>query len=147
MESMNTIKVTILGIIGILGSVAAHYLGGWDVALQTLVLFQSVDYITGLIVAGVFNKSGKSESGALESRAGWKGLCRKGMTLLIVLVATQLDRMAGTDVIRNAVIIGYVANEAISIIENAGLMGIPIPSIIRKALDLLQKQSEESDVK
>jgi toxin secretion/phage lysis holin len=147
MENLNKAKTLIISIFGIIGSVAAHYLGGWDMALQTLVIFMAIDYFTGLIVAGVFHKSEKSDSGALESRAGWKGLCRKGMTLLIVLVATQLDKITGTEVIRDAAIIAYVVNETISIIENAGLMGLPIPNIIRKALDLLSKQAEESEVK
>ena len=142
---INKIKTSIIGIVGLIGSVAAHFLGGWNMALQTLIIFMGIDYLTVLLVAGVFHKSEKSDTGALESRAGWKGLCRKGMTLLIVLVATQLDKVAGTDVIRNAVIIAYVVNETISIIENAGLMGLPIPSIIRKALDLLSKQAEESE--
>ena len=147
MENLNKAKTLIISIFGIIGSVAAHYLGGWDMALQTLVIFMAIDYFTGLIVAGVFHKSEKSDSGALESREGWKGLCRKGMTLLIVLVATQLDKITGTEVIRDAAIIAYVVNETISIIENAGLMGLPIPNIIRKALDLLSKQAEESEVK
>jgi toxin secretion/phage lysis holin len=78
----------------------------------------------------------------LESKAGWKGLCRKGMTLLIILVAAQLDKVTGTEVIRNAVIIGYIANEALSIIENAGLMGLPVPKFIVNAIDILRKKSE-----
>lgn len=141
------IKTSVLAIVGIIGGVITNYLGGWNAALQTLIIFMAIDYLTGLIVAGIFHNSGKSETGALESRAGWKGLCRKGMTLLIVLVATQLDKITGTEVIRDAVIIAYVVNEAISIIENAGLMGLPIPSVITKALDMLSKQSEESDIK
>lgn len=141
------IKTSVLAIVGIIGGVITNYLGGWDAALQTLIIFMAIDYLTGLIVAGIFHNSGKSETGALESRAGWKGLCRKGMTLLIVLVATQLDKITGTEVIKDAVIIAYVVNEAISIIENAGLMGLPIPSVITKALDMLSKQSEESDIK
>jgi toxin secretion/phage lysis holin len=104
-----------------------------------------VDYITGLIVAGVFKNSTKTESGALESRAGWKGLCRKGVTLLIVLVSYRLDILIGTSYIRDAVIIGFCANEAISIIENAGLMGIPLPDVISKAIDLLTKKSEREE--
>jgi toxin secretion/phage lysis holin len=98
--------------------------------------------VTGLVVAGVFKKSPKTANGALESKAGWKGLCRKGMTLLIVLVAAQLEKVTGTDIIRNAVIIGYVANEGLSIIENAGLMGLPIPGIIKNAIDILKKKTE-----
>lgn len=67
--------------IGIIGSTIAALFGGWDAALVTLVIFMAVDYITGLLVAGVFHRSGKSESGALESHAGWKGLLKKGVTL------------------------------------------------------------------
>ena len=146
MENINSIKASILVAIGIAGSIAANLLGGWDMALQTLIIFMAIDYITGLVVAGVFHNSNKSECGALESRAGWKGLCRKGMTLLIVLVAAQLDKVTGTDVIRNTAIIAYIVNETISIIENAGLMGLPIPSIIRKALDVLYNESEQQGV-
>ncbi len=146
MENINNFKVGILSVLGMIGSVIANILGGWDMALQTLVLFMAVDYITGLIVAGVFNKSEKSETGALESKAGWKGLFKKGVTLMIVLVATQLDKMTGTKIIRDAVIIAYVANEAISIIENAGLMGVPIPDIIKRTLEMLRnKEGADND--
>lgn len=139
---ITTIKPTVLAIIGAAGATAAFMLGGWDTALQTLLIFMAIDYITGLLVAGVFHKSAKSQGGALESKAGYQGLCRKGMVLLIILVSTQLDKMSGTDVIRNAVIIGYIANETVSIIENAGLMGIPIPDVIRRAIDILKTKSE-----
>ncbi len=139
-------KQTVLAAIGIAGSFIANLLGGWDTALQVLILFMAADYISGLIVAGVFKRSPKTDHGALESRAGWKGLCRKGMTLLIILVAAQLEGVTGTNIIRNAVIIAYLANEAISIFENAGLMGLPVPPVIRNAIELLKKKSEdESD--
>lgn len=106
-----------------------------------------VDYATGLIVAGVFHKSEKTENGALESRAGWKGLCRKGVSLLVVLVACRLDMIMGSNFIRDATVIAFIANEAISIIENAGLMGVPIPSVITKAIEVLKKKSEREDKK
>lgn len=113
-----------------------------------------VDYITGLILAGVFKKSPKTPNGALESRAGWKGLARKGITLLIVLVAYRLDQIINTSYIRDAVIIAFIANESISIIENAALMGIPIPKTITKAIELLKDKvnkdeppDEEEDTK
>lgn len=136
-------KQVILSIIGIIGSTVANLFGGWDMALQTLIMFMAVDIVTGWIVAGVFKRSSKSESGALESKASWKGLCRKGMTLLIVLVAAQLDKMAGTNIIRNAVVIAYIANEGLSIIENAGLMGLPIPKKLKEAIDLLKNKGSE----
>lgn len=126
-------KDTFCMAVGALGAAIASLYGGWDAALQTLILFMAVDYVTGLIVAGVFHASSKSQTGALESRAGWKGLIRKGETLLIVLVACRLD----------AVVIGFICNETISIVENAGLMGLPIPAALTKAVDILKQRSEE----
>lgn len=133
--------------IGVVGSTIASFFGGFDAALITLLIFMGVDYATGLIVAGVFHKSEKTENGALESRAGWKGLCRKGVSLLVVLVACRLDMILGSNFIRDATVIAFIANETISIIENAGLMGVPIPSVITKAIEVLKKKSEREDKK
>ena len=138
-------KIEILSLLGCAGSVIASLFGGWDAALVTLLIFMGVDYVTGLIVAGVFHTSEKTENGTLESRAGWKGLCRKGVTLLVVLVACRLDLMMGSNFIRDAVVIAFVANETISIIENAGLMGIPIPAVITKAIEVLKKKAESEE--
>jgi toxin secretion/phage lysis holin len=140
---MNETKTAICSIIGVIGGMIASAFGGWDAALTTLVLFMVIDYISGLTVAGVFHASRKTESGTLESRAGWKGLCRKGMTLLFVLIAHRLDFAIGVSYIRDTVIIGFIANELISIVENAGLMGIPLPSVITKAIDVLTKKGDE----
>lgn len=136
-------KDTFCMAVGALGAVIASLYGGWDAALQTLILFMAVDYVTGLIVAGVFHASPKSRTGALESRAGWKGLIRKGETLLIVLVACRLDAVMATSFVRDAVVIGFICNETISIVENAGLMGLPIPAALTKAVDILKQRSEE----
>ncbi|MEE1085831.1 MAG: phage holin family protein [Schaedlerella sp.] len=131
--------------IGVVGSFIASLFGGFDAALVTLMMFMGIDYITGLIVAGVFHKSNKTKSGALESRAGWKGLCRKGMTLVIVLIATRLDLIIGTTYVRDAVCLAFIANETISIIENAGIMGVPIPPVLTKAIEVLKdKQNDEA---
>ena len=135
-------KASILSVVGILGSAVASLFGGFDVALETLLIFMGADYITGLIVAGIFHNSGKTENGALESRAGWKGLCRKGVTLLVVLVACRLDLVIGSNFIRDAVVIAFIANEAISIVENAGLMGIPVPPAVVNAIETLKKKEE-----
>ena len=129
--------------IGVVGAFIASLFGGWDTGLVTLVIFMCIDYISGLIVAGVFHQSKKTQSGTLESRAGWKGLCRKGMTLLVVLIAYRLDLVIGSSYIRDAVIIGFIANESISIVENAGLMGIPLPEVITKAIDVLTSKSKK----
>jgi len=130
--------------IGAIGGFVAMAFGGWSDALITLIVFMALDYVTGLIVAGIFKKSKKSENGALESRAGFKGLCRKGVALMIVLVAVRLDIIMHTTYIKDAVIIAFVVNESISIIENAGLMGIPIPPVIAKAIDVLRNESEKA---
>lgn len=128
--------------VGVVGSIITSLFGGWDTGLITLILFMGIDYISGLVVAGVFHKSNKTESGTLESKAGWKGLCRKCMTLLFVLIAYRLDLAIGVSYIRDAVIIGFMANELISIVENAGLMGLPLPDAINKAIDVLTEQKE-----
>ena len=113
--------------VGVVGSAIAAAFGGWDQALVTLVIFMVIDYLSGLIVAGIFHNSRKTENGALESRAGWKGLCRKGVTLLFVLIAYRLDLALGVNYIRNA-----------------GLMGIPLPTVIQNAIEVLTRKASVS---
>ena len=124
-----------------LGSIITGAFGGWDGAFITLLIFMAVDYLSGLAVALIFKNSPKTKSGGGSSRVGWKGLCRKGMILLIVLVAYRLDLVLGTEYIRDTVIIGFIANETISITENAGLMGVPLPKVITKAIDILNDET------
>lgn len=141
-------KGKVCTMVGIMGSFIASWFGGWDDGLATLVAFMAIDYVSGLIVAGIFHKSNKTKSGALESLAGWKGLCRKCMTLLFVLIAYRLDlAIEATYSIRDAVVIGFMVNELISIVENAGLMGLPLPAIITKAIDVLVKKAEMEKLK
>lgn len=136
-------KNAICGVLGMIGGAIASAFGGWSAGLATLLIFMAIDYFSGLIVAGVFHRSPKSEGGALESRAGWKGLVRKGMTLLIVLIGCRLDILLGIMYIRDALIIAFIINELLSIIENAGLMGVPVPDALKDAIELLRKKSEE----
>ena len=138
-------KETICTIAGVIGGTLAMLFGGWDASLMTLLIFMGIDYVSGLVVAGVFHKSKKSENGALESKAGWKGLAKKAMTLLFVLISHQLDAVIGVAYIRDAVIIGFIANELISIVENAGLMGVPLPGVVKKAIDILTAKTEAHD--
>ena len=135
-------KAKLCTLLGVIGSFIAEAFGGWDTGLVTLLIFMAADYIMGLIVAGVFHNSPKTDSGKLESRTGWKGLCRKCVTLLFVLIAYRLDLTLGVDYIRDAVIIGFVANELISITENAGLMGAPLPKPLKNAIDILNKKAD-----
>ena len=129
--------------IGVIGGAIATALGGWDVLLETLIWFMVLDYITGLVVAGIFHNSGKSETGALESRASLKGLFRKGGILVVVIVAVHLDEIIGSQFVRSAVLIAFIVSEGISIMENVGLMGVTYPDAIRKAFDILSKKAEE----
>jgi len=142
---MTEFKLRALTALGLLGGCIAELLGGWDAGLQSLFLFMAIDYITGLIVAGVFKKSRKSQQGALESLAAWKGLLRKGVTLGVVLIACRLDLLLGATFIRDATIIAYCGNELLSITENIGLMGVPLPAIISQALEALRKKEEIKD--
>ena len=138
-------KEGICTIVGAIGGAIAAALGGWDQSLITLIVFMAVDFAMGITVAGVFHRSKKTENGALESRAGWKGLCRKCATLVFVLIAHRLDLALGAHYIRDAVIIGFMANELISIVENAGLMGIPLPDVITSAVEVLTEKANSKN--
>lgn len=127
-------------LIGLIGSAFCWAFGGWDSALAALTVCMAVDYLSGSLVALVFHKSTKTESGAYNSAYGLKGLCKKGLMLLFVLVAVQIDRILGTDYARDAVCIGFCANEILSIVENLGLAGIPMPQAVTKALEQLQSK-------
>ncbi|NCB63223.1 MAG: holin [Clostridia bacterium] len=135
-------KDVVLATLAGIGSVLANLLGGWDVALQVLVFFMAADYLTGIVVAAVFKKSPKSEGGALESHAGFKGLCRKGGILLLVFVAAKLDELTGAAYIRTAVCLFFVANEGLSILENLGLMGVPLPVFLKNMLEAMRDKAD-----
>lgn len=131
---------------GLIGGIISACFGGWDAALTTLALFMALDYVTGLLLAGVFKKSPKTKDGALESKAGLKGLIRKGAILAIVLVAHRLDVVMGTAFLKDGTCIAFIANEALSIVENVGLMtGIEIPKKLRGAIEILRKEDEDED--
>ena len=133
-------KETACTLIGLIGSAFCWAFGGWDASLAALTVCMAVDYVSGSLVALVFHRSTKTETGAYNSAYGLKGLCKKGLMLLFVLVAVQIDRVLGTDYARDAVCIGFCANEILSIIENLGLAGIPMPQAITKALEQLQSK-------
>ena len=135
-------KETICGVIGVVGAAIASALGGWNASLTTLAILMAIDYISGVVVAGIFHASNKSESGSLNSNAGWKGLAKKCMELLFVLIAYRMDVVMGTTYLKDAVCIAFIVNELLSITENAGLMGLPIPSVITDAIEVLKSKKE-----
>lgn len=138
-----TFKSFVLMATGMVGAAIANFFGGWNGAMTTLIILMLIDYISGLIVAGVFHKSPKSSGGALSSAVGFKGLCRKFIILLLVVVACRVDLLLNTNAIRDATCIGFCANELVSITENAGLMGIPLPRKLMEAIDILKGDRDD----
>lgn len=123
-------------IISELATVFIYLLGGWDVALICLIIAIVLDYISGLIKAYT-NKE-------LSSKIGFKGILKKIGILLIVMLSVLVDRVTGnTGAIRTLVIYYFVANEGLSILENLGQAGIPIPKGIKKALKILKDQNND----
>lgn len=118
-------------------------LGGWNVFLTVLAWFMCIDYLTGLICAWR-GKSPKTEGGGVSSEVGFDGLAKKAFIIFIVLAATLLDRVIGTDnaVFQTATVGYYIANEGISILENSAIMGVPYPKVILNALETLRKKGE-----
>ena len=115
---------------------AAGLLGGWNVMLTVLAWMMCIDY----------GRSPKTEGGGVSSKAGFDGLARKGLMILIVLMATLLDRAVGSGnaLFQTAACGYYIANEGISILENSALMGVPYPKAIAEALEQLQVGSADS---
>ncbi len=143
--NISGIKVGICTFFGMLGGVIVDLFGGWSENIATLIIFMVVDYAMGIVVAGVFKNSNKSKTGRLDSRIGWTGLCKKCMTFLFVILARRLDILLGTSYILTATVIGFITNEAISIIENAGLMGMPLPNAVTKAIEVLREENENGN--
>jgi len=129
---------------GAAGSFLASLFGGWNNDLTTLVIFMAIDVMTGMTVAGLCH-SKKTKSGGLSSTVSWRGLVKKVVTLLLVVVAHRMDLILGIDYIKTATIIAFVLNEIISIIENAGLLGLPMPRALIRAVDLLRGKIQEED--
>lgn len=137
-------KNGILAILAAAGAFLAGGLGGWDAPLALLVALMAADYLTGVLVAAVWQRSDKSPSGALDSRAGFQGLVKKGMILLLVWLGVLLDHAAGSGYVRTAVVLFFVGNEGLSLLENLGLMGVPFPAFLRRALQALQEQGDNA---
>ena len=143
-----TTKTEICTIVGVVGAAIAQLFGGWDTALQTLLVFMLIDFVMGIIVSAVFHKSKKNETGALSSAVLWRGVCKKVCTLLIIVCANYADKLLVTDYVRDTVVIGFCAAEFLSIIELAGLMGIlpkPVQQLLEKVIDILNRKGGGSD--
>lgn len=144
---MSYIKTSTITLTALCGGAIVNMLGGWTRDMQTLLLLIGLDFITGLLIATVFKNSTKTNGGALESRACVKGLFRKCMILIFVMVAHEIDVTLNIEYVRTTVIIGFITNELISLVENAGLMGIKLPNVITNSIEILQNKSESQNNK
>lgn len=140
---MKTVIRSALGILSVSMAAILEAMGGWDQLSIALVVAMAIDYVTGLLCAAVWHRSPKSPNGGLESRAGIKGLFRKAGIILCVILAAELSMLVGTTAIRDSTIIFFTCNEALSILENLGIMGVPFPPAIKSALDALSAKPEE----
>lgn len=145
MEQLANVKAYLCAVFGAVVGGIVNLMGGWSEDLTTLLLFMGVDFIMGLLIAALWKKSNKSDTGALSSYSAWRGLCRKGVSLLVILIAYRLDVTLGVEYIRSAVIFAFIANEGISILENLGIMGVKYPTALKKALDVLTSNAENSE--
>lgn len=139
---LNCIKLKFSALFSALGIVMSRLCGGLTADLKTLLFLMAADFASGFMVAAVFKKSPKSQNGALQSKAGFAGISRKCLTLCFVMIAHRVDLLLGVNFVRSGVIFAYIANETVSVIENAGIMGVPVPAAIRKAVDILKTKSD-----
>ncbi|MDZ4499758.1 phage holin family protein [Bacillus cereus] len=137
---MDRIDVLMKTFIATFGGFCGYFLGGWDTTLKVLVIMAAIDYITGVFAAGY--------NGELKSKVGFKGIAKKVVLFLLVGVATQLDTALGSNsAIREATIFFFMGNELLSLLENAGRMGIPLPQALTNAVEVLGGKQKQEDKK
>ncbi len=142
---MMKLQQTLLSLVMSLAALLARALGGWDAALAMMFLLMGLDVVSGLLVA-LCRKSDKTGSGGFRSGSLFTGLTRKLLMVLLVILGTALDSLLGTSVCRLSVIGFYAANEALSVVENAALLGLPFPRGLLKSLERYQQQQDETEV-
>ena len=130
-------------IAGVAGAIAGLF-GEWTTMLTILVVVMALDYISGWIVAWC-GKSPKTESGGLSSKIGFIGIAKKGFIMLLVLLATLLDRAIGNDtyIFQSSLVLYYIANEGLSILENAALLGVQFPDKLKRALETMRENEDK----
>ena len=125
---------------GAIGSLLINLIGKPTDDLIILLVLMTIDLIVGFLISAIWQKSTKTDSGKLSSSVMFKGIVKKFFTLVIVVIAFQLDKLLTMNVIRHIVIIAFIVEEVLSITENIAITGIKIPTIITKALDVLEKE-------
>lgn len=138
-------KYNVMLLAGSVGSFFSYVIGGFDKLIIALLIFMVIDYVSGLILAIVFKKSNKTKNGRVSSEAGIKGLAKKIFILMLIVMSEQIDIVLGISTVRDGAIIAFISMEGISILENATLAGLPVPKIIKNALEVLNKKEEDKD--
>lgn len=127
-------------ITGTIGTLLIKLIGIPTDDLIILIILMIIDLVVGFLVSAIWQKSTKTDSGKLSSNVMFKGIVKKFLTLVVVVIAYQLDILLAMNVIRHIVIIAFIVEEILSITENIAITGIKIPAIITKALDVLEKE-------
>ena len=136
-------RVEVSLLVSVLGTIFCFLFGGWTMLLNVLLFVMAADYVTGLLV-GFCGKSKKTKKGGLSSKVSWKGLLKKMVILLIVSVAYRIDLVVNANqLLFDAVILFYISNEAISIIENAALLELPVPDKLISVLEALKEDNDD----
>lgn len=124
--------------VALAGGVVGHLFGGWDLMIKTLICFMLLDMFLGIIAAAVFHKSKKDDGAVgLSSSIGIKGFAKKIVILSLVVMAYRMDLLLEINYIRSTAVFGFAFFEAVSILELAKLMEIPLPDVLYSAIDLL----------
>jgi toxin secretion/phage lysis holin len=118
-----------------IGAFVGYIFGEWSVLLQILLAFVIIDYVSGLLASGV--------EGKLSSKVGFKGIAKKIMIFVLVAVGHLVDKAIGDgSMVQNAIIFFYLGNELLSILENAGRTGLPVPEQVKNAVEILKGKSK-----
>ena len=139
-------EIGLKGIAAWAGGLCVYLIGGFDLFLEALLVCMVVDYLMGITIAGLFQRSDKSDTGALNSFVGWMGISKKITSLLFIIIGVELQKITGLIGIREGIIIVLVTNEIISIIENAGVMGIPVPEQLKQMIDVLKQKGAKDEL-
>ena len=129
-------RIELTTLFGFFGTLASYVFGGFDLLLQTLLIFIICDILTG-VIGGIYNQN-------LNSHIMSRGIIRKMYEMLIVVIALRLDKLTGTNIFRTFACYFFIANEGLSILENVGKF-IEYPDFIKKFLEQLKKSGNEGD--
>ena len=134
-----TIMMTLKSGCALLAAGVTALFGGWDMLMTALVAMAVADYVTGLVAAGI--------NGSLDSRVGWKGILKKLLIFVAVAVAATVDMATGLEghPLRAAACLFYIGNEGISIVENLGRAGVPIPMRLAALFQRLKEENDKTD--